>query len=133
MNRACGIDWMMLEKMDQTRFVNEGVMAEQFVGQHLLYRRNGLERPQLAYWLREGGKNNAEVDFAVSEGTDIFPVEVKAGASGSLKSLRELILAKHYGCAVRYDSNPPSPMVLYKRFRGQDPSITPLLRNRGLL
>ena len=108
MNRACGIDWMMLEKMDQTRFVNEGVMAEQFVGQHLLYRRNGLERPQLAYWLREGGKNNAEVDFVVSEGTDIFPVEVKAGSSGSLKSLRELILAKHYGCAVRYDSNPPS-------------------------
>lgn len=108
MNRACGIDWMMLERMDEVRFVNEGAMAEQFVGQHLLYRRNGLERPQLAYWLREGGKNNAEVDFVVSEGTDIFPVEVKAGKSGTLKSLRELILAKCYRCAVRYDSNQAS-------------------------
>ena len=29
--------------------------------------------------------------------------------------------------------NTEDPMVLYKRFRGQDPSITPLLRNRGLL
>ena len=29
--------------------------------------------------------------------------------------------------------NTEDPMVLYKRFRGQDPSITPLLKNRGLL
>jgi peptidyl-dipeptidase Dcp len=29
--------------------------------------------------------------------------------------------------------NTEDPMVLYKRFRGQEPSITPLLRNRGLL
>lgn len=108
MNRACGVDWMMLERMDEIRFVNEGAMAEQFVGQHLLYRRNGSERPQIAYWLREGGKNNAEVDFVVSEGADIFPVEVKSGKSGTLKSLRELILAKGYRCAVRYDSNQSS-------------------------
>jgi predicted AAA+ superfamily ATPase len=108
MNRACGVDWMMLERMDEIRFVNEGVMAEQFVGQHLLYRRNGSERPQLAYWLREGGKNNAEVDFVVSEGSEIFPIEVKAGKSGTLKSLRELILAKGYRCAVRYDGNQAS-------------------------
>lgn len=29
--------------------------------------------------------------------------------------------------------NTEDPMVLYKRFRGQEPSITPLLKNRGLL
>ena len=112
MNRACGVDWQMLERLDDVRFVNEGVMAEQFVGQHLLYMRGGLERPQLAYWLREGCKNNAEVDFVVSCGPEIFPVEVKAGKGGSLKSLRELILAKNFPTAFRYDCNPPSRQVV---------------------
>ena len=108
MNRSCGVDWRMLETMDGTHFVNDGAMAEQFIGQHLLYREGGLVRPQLAYWLREGSKNNAEVDFVIERGRDIYPVEVKAGKSGSLKSLRELILAKRFAKAFRFDDNLPS-------------------------
>lgn len=107
MNHACGTNWQMLEGMDGTRFVNEGMMAEQFIGQHLLYREGCLARPQLAYWLREGNKGNAEVDFVVSSGRQIFPIEVKAGKSGSLKSLRELILLKRFEKAVRFDDNLP--------------------------
>ena len=108
MNRACGVDWTMMERLDDIRLVNEGTMAEQFVGQHLLYRNGFLERPQLAYWLREGAQNNAEVDFVVSVGDAIFPVEVKAGRSGTLKSLRELVLRKGFGKAFRFDLNPSS-------------------------
>ena len=107
MNHACGIDWRMLEAMDGTRFINEGMMAEQFIGQHLLYREGCLTKPQLAYWLREGGKGNAEVDFVVSSGSQIYPIEVKAGKCGSLKSLRELILAKRFAKAIRFDDNLP--------------------------
>lgn len=108
MNRACGVDWTMLERLDDIRFVNEGAMAEQFVGQHLLFLHDGAERPEVAYWLREGAKGNAEVDFVVSVGVDIFPVEVKAGKGGSLRSLWELIRAKGFPKAIRYDCNPPS-------------------------
>lgn len=108
MNHACGVDWRMLERLEDVRFVNEGTMAEQYVGQQLLSRNGSMERPQLAYWLREGAKNNAEVDFVISRGTEIVPVEVKAGAAGSLKSLRELILARGFPSAVRVDMNPPS-------------------------
>ena len=118
MNHACGTNWRMLEGMDGTRFVNEGMMAEQFVGQHLLYREGCLAKPQLAYWLREGNKGNAEVDFVVSSGRQIYPVEVKAGKSGSLKSLRELIFLKRFGKAVRFDDNPPGRQTVKMDGRG---------------
>lgn len=108
MNRACGADWRQIETMDDTLLVNEGRMAEQFVGQHLLYLEGCRTRPQLAYWLREGVKNNAEVDFVVSSGQTIFPVEVRAGKSGSLKSVREMVLAKGYARAFRFDCEIPS-------------------------
>lgn len=119
MNHACGTDWRMLERLDGIRFVNEGRMAEQFVGQHLLYRAGCLAKPNLAYWLREGNKGNAEVDFVVSSGQRIYPVEVKAGKSGSLKSLRELILEKRFGTAVRFDDNPPGLQKVRIENRGQ--------------
>ena len=112
MNRACGVDWQMLERLDDVRFVNEGTMAEQYVGQQLLVRNGTMERPMLAYWLREGAKNNAEVDFVFSRGTEIVPVEVKAGAAGSLKSLRELVLARGFTSVVRFDMNQPSVQVV---------------------
>ena len=119
MNHACGVNWQMLERMDGTRFVNEGAMAEQFVGQHLLYREGCLANPRLAYWLREGVKKNAEVDFVISSGKTIYPVEVKAGKGGSLKSLRELILAKRFGKAFRFDDNPPGRQTIAMNAGGE--------------
>ena len=41
--------------------VNEGALAEQFVGQHVLYLEEGRETPRLNYWLREGKRANAHV------------------------------------------------------------------------
>ena len=119
MNFACGVDWRMLERLDDVRFVNEGAMAEQYVGQQLLVRNGSMERPMLAYWLREGGKNNAEVDFVFSRGTEIVPVEVKAGAAGSLKSLRELVLARGFKSAIRFDMNQASTQTV-RIVRGND-------------
>ena len=78
----------------------------------LLYLDGYLEKPRLAYWLREGGKNNAEVDFVVAHEGEILPIEVKAGAAGALKSLRELIFAKHLSRALRFDLNRPSSQTV---------------------
>ena len=78
----------------------------------LLYLDGYLEKPRLAYWLREGGKNNAEVDFVVAHEGEILPIEVKAGAAGSLKSLREIVLSKHLPHALRFDLNRPSSQTV---------------------
>lgn len=108
MNHMCGLNWLDLNRMDDVKLVNEGAVAEQFIGQHLAYSDQGLTAPQLVYWLREGRKSNAEVDYVVSCGPDIFPVEVKAGRSGTLRSLQQFAASGKSLKAVRFDTNPPN-------------------------
>jgi len=50
-NNICGNDWLFFELIDERGLVNEGGLAEQFIGQHLLQPH---QAPQLCYWIREG-------------------------------------------------------------------------------
>ena len=110
MNRMCGIQNISMTEFDKREFINEGKMAEQFVQQHLIRIGRKNESPQLFYWLREGRSVNAEIDFMIQLDGEIVPVEVKAGKSGSLKSLHRFIWEKKLKKAVRFDLNPPSLM-----------------------
>ena len=107
-NHQCGLDWLTISSYNEINLINEGSLAEQFIGQHLLYRFNGLRNPDLFYWLREGKKKNAEVDFVFSQSNWIIPVEVKSGKKGSLKSLFQFFIAKKGKIAIRFDLNKPS-------------------------
>ena len=98
------LDWISLQAMDGKALVNEGKLAEQFIGQHLL---NPFEPPQLTYWLREEKSGNAETDFVTSNGNQVIPIEVKAGKNGSLKSLQQFALIKNTSLCARFDLNPP--------------------------
>jgi Holliday junction resolvase-like predicted endonuclease len=82
-------------------------MAEQFVGQHLRSLFMAFEEPRLFYWQRTEGRQG-EIDYIVQQGGQIVPVEVKAGATGSMKSLHAFMHAKKLPLAVRFDTNPPS-------------------------
>jgi uncharacterized protein len=95
---------VLLEKIMST----EGKIAEQFIGQHLIHLDDPARRPALFYWVREGRTTNAEVDFIVSRNGLIIPVEIKAGKSGSLRSLHQFVLEKKSPLALRFDLNPPS-------------------------
>ncbi|MXX38745.1 MAG: DUF4143 domain-containing protein, partial [Gemmatimonadetes bacterium] len=123
MNRLCGLDWLALKDLDDRRLVNEGALAEQFVGQHLLYLAEGRETPRLNYWLREGKSANAEVDYAIARGAWIVPVEVKAGTSGTLRSLHQFALAKGTSLAVRFDLNPPTVQPIRHQVSGTQQSV----------
>lgn len=59
MNHVSGVNWLDLNRIDDVKLVNEGAVAEQFIGQHLAYSSQGINPPQLVYWLREGRKANA--------------------------------------------------------------------------
>ena len=107
MNAMSGVRTLNADAFRSMRFINEGKMAEQFVGQHLLYAKEGF-RPEIFYWLREGKKNNAEVDYLLQSNTFIIPVEVKAGKIGSLKSLHLFMAKKASSLAVRFDIDRPS-------------------------
>lgn len=121
MNRACGLDWLAISSLDERALVNEGAIAEQFIGQHLLYGDGGREAPRLHYWLREGKAKNAEVDYVISRGEHIVPVEVKAGKSGALRSLHQFARHKGSDLAVRFDLNPASIQRVQHRI---DPSTS---------
>jgi hypothetical protein len=99
-----GLDWIALQALDGDALVNEGKLAEQFVGQHLL---NPLEPQQLTYWLRELKTANAETDYVTANGNQVIPIEVKAGKSGTLKSLQQFALSKNAALCVRFDLNLP--------------------------
>jgi hypothetical protein len=104
MNHICGNDWAQLQSLPDHEFVNEGAIAEQFIGQHLLSVQT--LSPSLNYWVRQAKTSNAEVDYVVSQGPLIIPIEVKSGKSGSLKSLQQFATKKNTRLAVRFDLNP---------------------------
>jgi hypothetical protein len=108
MNAICGLDWRDLARLDETKLINQGAMAEQFIGQHLQAVLADKTNRELNYWLREGRAANAEVDFVVGLGGRIIPIEVKSGATGTLKSLHQFMGGKQAPLAIRFDTNLPS-------------------------
>lgn len=108
MNALCGLEWSHIQQMDSGRLINNGPIAEQFIGQHLQNLFVSRFPRELHYWAREGRSNNAEVDYVVSSGSSIIPIEVKAGSKGRLRSLNQFMAEKSSKFAIRFDLNKPS-------------------------
>ena len=105
---AVGLDVLDLERQGDPTLVNRGAVAEQFAGQHLLYPEAPYLTPALHYWARETRNAAAELDYVIAVGSRVVPVEVKAGATGSLRSLHQFIREKSTGLALRFNAEPPS-------------------------
>lgn len=86
--------------------INSGMIAEQFVGQELQAYSLPFQNSPLLYWEREGGE--AEVDFIISLGSEILPIEVKAGAAGALRSLHSFLKEKKRPLGIRISEHPLS-------------------------
>ena len=83
-----------------------GQVAEIFVGQSIQHEVHSAQ--PLFFWLRESKGAQAEIDFVVQFGSNIIPIEVKAGASGTLRSLHTFMGEKMLPLAIRFDLNRPS-------------------------
>lgn len=108
MNYRLGLSWRHLQRLEEKQLVNEGALAEQFIGQELLNVRNRRDGRGLHYWLREGRDGNAEIDYVVDHDGVILPIEVKAGKSGRLRSLHQFIHRKGGSRAIRFNMHLPS-------------------------
>jgi len=95
-------------KNDGPYLVNKGAVAEQFIGQHLLYAGEYYQDPALFYWVREAKGAAAEVDYLLSCGQEVIPIEIKAGATGTLRSLHQFCREKQRTRALRFNGEPPS-------------------------
>lgn len=120
MATSLGLNLSDLHIQTDLLLVNNGSVAEQFVGQHLLYRQQSYRRPELYYWNREKKSSQAEVDYLISCAGKVVPVEVKAGKTGSLKSLQVFVSEKKSPVAIRFNSMPPSCFEAQSAIAGKD-------------
>ncbi len=86
----------------------EGALAEQFVGQELISSFEFYEDAKLYYWAREAKNASAEIDFLFQIGNRISPIEVKAGKTGTLKSLQVYLAEKKEDTGIRLNTDIPS-------------------------
>ena len=88
MQNICGLSSEMLISADENFIkVNEGAVAEQFTAQELLAYRDFHLVPSLFYWAREARNSNAEIDYIIPCCSSALPIEVKAGKTGTLRSM----------------------------------------------
>ena len=104
---CAGINWNELNSKESDILL-KGNLGEQFVAQHLQYYQGCYDPPELYYWLREGKSRNAEVDFVIVKDSEIIPIEVKSGKTGTMRSLHQFMAGQSCSKAVRLDLNPPS-------------------------
>lgn len=101
MQNACGLQAELTLTNDFIQ-INSGAVTEQFIGQELrAYSDSYLERG-LFFWARDKKSSSAEVDFVTAVDSRVFPVEVKAGKTGTLKSLKLFIEEKKSLFGIRF-------------------------------
>jgi predicted AAA+ superfamily ATPase len=101
---ASRIDAEILLRED-VLLINNGAIAEQFVGQELIAHQPSFDHAALFYWHKEQSKGSAEIDYLMQHKNHIIPLEVKAGKSGRLKSLQVFMHEKnsHIGIKISQD------------------------------
>ncbi len=83
----------------------DGRAAEMFVGQQLA-ATGADDLDELHFWVSESSRSNAELDFLLAAGEQPMPVEVKSGASGTLKSLHQFLSRSGLHLGVRLYAGP---------------------------
>ena len=100
MQNSCGLQGRLSVEEDFMQ-INAGAVAEQFVGQELAAYSDKHQQASLYFWVREKKGSMAEVDYVINIGSNIFPIEVKSGKEGRLKSLRMFIEEKKARLGIR--------------------------------
>jgi hypothetical protein len=106
--RSCGLTVLDMERAEDLMMVNAGTVCEQFAGQHLLHAGDFFAEPELYCWMREKSQSSAEVDYLISVGGVVVPVEIKAGKTGTLKSLHVFLREKERDFGLRLNIDLPS-------------------------
>jgi predicted AAA+ superfamily ATPase len=85
----------------------KGELAEQWVGQQLLYSKATYINPELYYWHPPKSEGQAEIDYLYVHGNEIIPVEVKSGSQAGIKSLHSYVIKKQALRGIRISSGKP--------------------------
>ena len=87
-------------KYDDLHEMYQGKLAEHIVGQEIIGQ--DLQSPNsYHFWVKEKKQSNAEIDFIFQYQEKFVPIEVKAGSSGTLRSLHQFMDTVDHEFAVR--------------------------------
>lgn len=100
MQNTCGLNARLAVEKDFMQ-INSGAVAEQFVGQELKAYADKYQPHNLYFWVRDEKSSMAEVDYVISIEDGIYPIEVKAGRTGKLKSLKLFMEQKRSRLGIR--------------------------------
>lgn len=81
--------------------VNKGAITEMVAGWELVKAKSSHTNHELFYWQDLGDGTMSEVDYIITHNMKLLPIEVKAGTSGKMKSLRLFMQKKGIKRAIR--------------------------------
>ena len=81
--------------------VNKGHITEMVAGLELLKYNTPVQRHDLYYWQNLSRGAQAEVDYVIVKDMRVVPLEVKAGTTGSMKSMYQFMEEKHLTYGIR--------------------------------
>ncbi|EKD45025.1 MAG: hypothetical protein ACD_70C00110G0004 [uncultured bacterium] len=111
-NAMLGVDLHEMLNASELTLIHSGGLTEQITGQLLRTIFPFYVQPELFYWAREEKNASAEIDYVIQHHNKIIPIEVKAGATGSLKSLHYFMGLKKLSLALRINSDVPSETLV---------------------
>ena len=86
---------------DSVELVDKGSLTEMVAGLELLKYMSTQERHDLYYWQNLNRGTVSEVDYIISHGVDVVPMEVKSGTKGSMASLYVFMEKQHIKYGIR--------------------------------
>lgn len=99
-NYSVGLQKEMIGTTDLNT-IYQGKLIEHLVGQELLSTQT-LTLKSLSFWIREKNQSSAELDFVYPFEGKVIPIEVKSGATGTLKSLQLYLDEAPINYAIRF-------------------------------
>ncbi len=104
---SLGLSLHQLRSISEISMINNGGMAEQLAGQILRTLTPAYIPASIYYWQRGKKGAEAEIDYIIQHENQVIPIEIKAGTTGTLKSLHQFMKEKKKITAIRVNSDIP--------------------------
>jgi predicted AAA+ superfamily ATPase len=99
LNHTLGIQADMLAYNDLSKSY-KGAIIPHLITQELI-SLNWINSKKPNFWIREKNQSSSEVDLVYTHKEKIIPIEIKSGATGTLKSLHQFVERCNHPYAVR--------------------------------
>ena len=104
LNHSLNIQADMLNMPDLSNAFKGAIIPHIIVQEIISLQHLSYKKPK--FWVRDKTQSSAEVDLLIVSGNKTFPVEIKSGPTGKLRSLHQFIERSSHPFAVRIYASP---------------------------